>query len=267
MMKHLKTYGDLVAPHEPRPYTIHPLPLWSAEVAHGFFTYLIDVGATLKIAGYVWYIKGAGLNILVDAGDTAAGMQAYGFPAVPIASGAKPDADPITPALLKLGLTPADIDVVILTQLHFDHCALARLFTNAKFVVQRAELQSALYDPPTATKIFFDKSLFEDLDFQVCEGDAKITDGVWVIDTPGHSPGGQSVVVDTQEGRVIISGLCTIQMNFEPPEPYSSIWPVLTPGIHSDVEQAYTSLLRIKTMADITVAPHDIKWAEVESIP
>lgn len=250
------------------PYSIIPIPLWTGEVpGQGMFTYLVDIAATAKAAGYVWYIKGPKLNILVDAGDTAASMQAHGFPAVPYRAGVKPDADPITPALAKFGLTPKDIDIVILTQLHFDHCALAHLFINAKFVVQRKELQSALYDPPTAQKPFFNKKLFENLDFQVIEGDAKITDGVWVIYTPGHTPGGQSVVVDTPKGRVIIAGLCTIQKNFEPPEPYSAIWPVITPGIHSDVEQSYESLLRIKTLADIPVAPHDFKWTQVESIP
>ena len=49
--------------------------------------------------------------------------------------------------------------------------------------------------------------------------------------------------MDTPKGRAIISGLCTIQMNFEPPEQLSKIWPVITPGIHSDVEQAYESLM------------------------
>jgi len=113
---------------------------------------------------------------------------------------------------------------------------------------------------------FYSKQLFEKLNFQVIEGDTNITDGVWAIFTPGHTRGSQSVVVDTPKGRVIIAGLCTIQLNFEPPEPYSAIWPVITPGIHSDVEQSYKSLLRIKTIADTPVAPHDIKWSQVESI-
>jgi glyoxylase-like metal-dependent hydrolase (beta-lactamase superfamily II) len=253
--------------YQAKPYSIIPIPLWTAEGPfQGLFTYLVGNGAPLKFASYVWYIKGPKLNIMVDAGNTAANLQAAGFPAVPYLAGAKPEDDPITPRLAKLGLTPQDIDIVIITQLHFDHCAIAGLFTNAKFVIQRKELQSALYNPPTAQIPFFNKKLFEKLDYQVIEGDTKITDGVWVIYTPGHTAGGQSVVVDTPKGRVIIAGLCTIQMNFEPPEPYSKIWPVLTPGIHSDVEQSYKSLLRIKTMANTPVAPHDIKWTQVESI-
>ena len=138
---------------EAKPYTIIPLPLWTVEApVQGIFTYLVDIGKRLKAAGYVWYIKGPELKILVDAGDRAADMQAHGFPAVPYRAGAELDADPITPGLAKLSLTPQDIDIVILTQLHFDHCALANLFTTAKFVVQRQELQSALYNQPTAQK-------------------------------------------------------------------------------------------------------------------
>jgi glyoxylase-like metal-dependent hydrolase (beta-lactamase superfamily II) len=254
--------------YQAKPNSIIPMPLWTVvdSPGQGLFTYLVNIAGKGNAAGYVWYIKGPKLNIMVDAGDTAARMQAMGFPAVPFPASAKPEDDPITPALAKLGLTPQDIDIVILTQLHFDHCALAHLFTKAKFVVQRKELQSALYNPPTAQIPFYNKKMFENLNFQVIEGDTKITDGVWVIFTPGHTPGGQSVVVDTPKGRVIIAGLCTIQLNFDPPEPYSNIWPVITPGIHSDVEQSYKSLLRIKTMAHTPVALHDFKWTQVESI-
>lgn len=254
--------------YQPMPYTIHPLPLWTVEApGQGLFTYLVDIAATLNAAGYVWYIEGLDVDILVDGGDTAAGMQAHAFPALPIPPETDPAADPVTPALADLGLTPEDIDIVILTHLHFDHCALSYLFTNAKFVVQRTELMKALYDPPTATKVFYDTSLFEDLDFMVVDGDVMVAEGVWAIYTPGHSPGGQSVVVDTEEGRVIICGLCACELNFEPPEPYCFIWPVITPGIHCDCEQAYASLLRIKTMADIVVTLHDAKYVAGEPIP
>jgi glyoxylase-like metal-dependent hydrolase (beta-lactamase superfamily II) len=154
------------------PSIIIPLPLWTVEApVQGIFTCLVDIGKLTKVAGYVWYIKGQEQNILVDAGDKAADMQAHGFPAVPYRAGAEPDADPITPELAKHGLTPQNIDIVILTQLHFDHCALMNLFTNAKFVVQRKEFQSALYHPPTAQKPFYNKKFFEHKDFHVIEGD------------------------------------------------------------------------------------------------
>ena len=93
--------------YQAKPYTIIPLPLWTVEApAQGLFTYLVDIGKQLKAAGYVWYIKGPKLKILVDAGDSAASLKAHGFPAVPYRADMEPDADPITPGLAKLGLTP-----------------------------------------------------------------------------------------------------------------------------------------------------------------
>jgi len=40
-------------------------------------------------------------------------------------------------------------------------------------------------------------------------GDEVITDGVRIIETPGHTPGHQSLVVESPDGRVIIAGQCT----------------------------------------------------------
>lgn len=228
---------------------------------------MVDIGNFAKAGVYVWYIEGPEMKIVVDSGIKPSDMHSRGRTIKPFREGAKPDDDPITPALAELGLTPADIDIVIQTQLHYDHCALAHLFTNAKFVVQRAELQAALYDPPFMQTMFYPKETYKDMDFLVVEGDAEITDGIWVISTPGHSVGGQSVLIDTMEGRVAIAGLCTIQENFEPVEPFSNLWPVIPPGVHNDLEMSYKSLLKIKTISDIQIAPHDFKWTEVKSIP
>lgn len=257
-----------IPPYRSSPYSIIPIPLFTAEApGQGRFTYLVDIEATFKAGVYVWYIKGPDLNILVDAGINLGGIQARGLEVGSALTGDKTNDDPVTPGLSKIGLTPEDIDIVILTHLHHDHCGMAHLYKNAKFIVQRKELQSALYEPPVTQRPMYNKKLFENLDFLVVEGDVKIIDGVWVILTPGHTHGGQSVVVDTTKGRAVISGLCSIQMNFEPPKPYSTIWPVIAPGIHTDVEQSYQNILRIKTLADIPVALHDSKWSEVASIP
>ena len=64
----------------------------------------------------------------------------------------------------------------------------------------------------------------------------------------------------------IIAGLCTIQENFEPPDP-AFLWPVIAPGRNTNVLDAYDSLLRIKELADIVVPLHDAKFRHVSSIP
>jgi glyoxylase-like metal-dependent hydrolase (beta-lactamase superfamily II) len=105
------------------------------------------------------------------------------------------------------------------------------------------------------------------MNFDVVEGDAEIVEGVRVLFTPGHTRGGQSVAVDTEKGRVVVSGLCTLRDNFEPPEPINKIMPVIPPGIHLDAREAFESLTRIKQVADIIVPLHDGEFAFKKTIP
>ena len=115
--------------------------------------------------------------------------------------------------------------------------------------------------------------MIRDLDFEVIDGDQTIVPGISVMLTPGHSPGGQSVVIETAQGKAIITGFCCIMDNFTPPEditvsvsPFST-YPVITPGIHSDPFQAYDSTLKVKELADIIIPLHDPELAIRDQIP
>jgi len=55
--------------------------------------------------------------------------------------------EPIT-ALSRLGVTPEEIDIVILTHLHWDHCFNNSIFPKARFIVQKDEIQYALFPLP-----------------------------------------------------------------------------------------------------------------------
>ena len=44
------------------------------------------------------------------------------------------------------------------------------------------------------------------------DGDGQLFDGVSVLFTPGHSPGHQAVVVETDQGRVVLGGDVTYSM-------------------------------------------------------
>ena len=79
--------------------------------------------------------------------------------------------------LAKLHLEPKDIDTVIFTHLHWDHVEMARQFVKARFIVQKEELDFA-FRPHDVAAAFYDKELFEGLDFHTIEGDCEIADGV-----------------------------------------------------------------------------------------
>lgn len=238
---------------------IHPIPLVKMTSDKSEMTYRLNFGQTITPVTYVWYIEGARERILVDAGASAQYFSTVrGVPASSIQT--------LESGLHKLGITFKDIDLVILTQLHHDHVSEAVRFTKAKFIVQRSELEFAKRPHPSVAAMY-NREFFDKLDFEVLSGDTQICEGIWALSTPGHTPGGQSVSVKTAKGTVIIAGLCTILENYNPPSPISGLMPVITPGIHTNVLEAYDSLIRIKEMADFIVPLHEPTFQQKSCIP
>ena len=93
------------------------------------------------------------------------------------------------------------------------------------------------------------------------EGDAEIVPGIRVVLTPGHTPGGQSVAVQTDEGTAVITGFCCNGNNFP------TVGPAVTPGVHINAIEAYESAQRVKDMADILIPIHDIAVGRKGRIP
>jgi N-acyl homoserine lactone hydrolase len=97
---------------------------------------------------------------------------------------------------------PRDAAVVVNTHLHFDHCGGNRLFAGVPIYVQRVERETAREPGYTIPEwVEFAGASYVELD-----GAADIVPGVRVMPTPGHAPGHQSVLVDTDEGLVVVAG-------------------------------------------------------------
>jgi glyoxylase-like metal-dependent hydrolase (beta-lactamase superfamily II) len=214
----------------------------------------------VKVCTYVWYIENSAPKILVDAGVSAADFIAHGD--------SQEDVQPLEIGLQKIGVRPEEIDIVILTHLHYDHIALARLFMNARFIVQKKELDAARNPHPMIVS-WFEKELYEGLNFKVVDGDAEIVEGVKVLLTPGHTPGGQSVAVETAGGLAVITGFCCIKDTFYPPQHIveKEGLQVMAPGLILDALQAYDSALRVKQCADVIIPLHDIEFINKDRIP
>jgi N-acyl homoserine lactone hydrolase len=99
-------------------------------------------------------------------------------------------------------LIPRDVACVINTHLHFDHCGGNRLFAGAPIHVQRVEREAARAEGYTIA----DWVEFEGATYVEHDGDAEIVSGVRVLPTPGHTPGHQSVLVDSDDGLVVLAG-------------------------------------------------------------
>ena len=238
--------------------SIRPLPINRLTIDKSYMTYLMNFGQKITCGTYIWYIEGPEENIIVDAGCPAELQTRGGFPAEQIASSDE--------ALKRVNLKPEDIDIVILTHLHTDHCADAYKYANARFIIQKEELESAL-NPHPSIAYMFNKKYFEKLNFETVNGEEEITEGIKVFPTPGHSPCGQSVEVDTASGKAVITGFCCIRENFEPPERMKRIFHFIQPGIHINMMQLYESMVKVEERADIIVPLHDQEYLKKKRIP
>jgi N-acyl homoserine lactone hydrolase len=99
-------------------------------------------------------------------------------------------------ALAGLDMTPGDIDLVINTHLHFDHCGQNAVFPHAPAYVQRAELLRAQRESPE----LYDWFGFAGARFELLDGDTEVLPGLSVIATPGHTVGHQCVVIRSADG-------------------------------------------------------------------
>ena len=159
---------------------IRPIPLCKGQRDRSQWTYRIGYGQQVNSCNYVWYIEGTGDRILVDCGADAGMFNSRGLPDNEIQT--------IESGLQSAGIEPVDVDLILLTHLHWDHVAFASRFKRAKFLVQKDELDFARAPHP-AVAGGYDRELFDTLNFEVIDGDTEIAQGLSVISTPGHSPG------------------------------------------------------------------------------
>jgi glyoxylase-like metal-dependent hydrolase (beta-lactamase superfamily II) len=109
---------------------------------------------------------------------------------------------PLREAMAEAGIEPGDVRIVVNCHLHPDHAGNNRAFPGTPIVAQRAELEAAQEPGYTLSTV----ADFEGARYEPTEGEADVLPGMRVIPTPGHSPGHQSMVIDTTAGRFILAG-------------------------------------------------------------
>lgn len=105
-------------------------------------------------------------------------------------------------ALRGLGLTTDDIDIVVNCHLHFDHIGGNPSFRDCPIYCQRIELTTAQTPQYTIPSLVD----FAGARYELLDGETQIAPGVHVIPTPGHVDGHQSVVLECDDGSIILAG-------------------------------------------------------------
>ena len=242
-------------------YKIYPLVAAKIGAVKGVATHMVDMMTPVVVPVLVFYLEGGGKKILVDTGVVDGGPEGdfHGFPLI----GGGPQG--VTAALGEIGLKPKDIDIVIITHLHFDHAANIALFPKAQFILQKTEWEYAKAPLPVQRAVYLTELLLqlESYDLVLADDGYEVADGVKVICVPGHTKGQQAVVVNTADGVYVLSGdLLYTMVNIYPeltemtdvfgnkvactPQPGHAFYP---PGIHTDLSDWYNSVWRVLSIA------------------
>jgi len=153
------------------------------------------------------------------------------------------DADLLVHRLDALGLQAQDIDLVIISHLHYDHAGGAELFAKSELIVQRDEYAAGHHPPPFYASFYYRKNFdLPGYRWRLLDGDAELAPGLTVLRSDGHTPGHQSLLVElAQTGPVILSGdACYWQEHVEAER---------VPGVVWNPSAALHSIKRLKTLA------------------
>lgn len=182
-------------------------------------------------------------DLLWDAGLPPATAEAED--GVPMEGGVLRLARTLDAQLADLELTPADVDYVAFSHMHFDHVGHANLFADSTLLIQRAEHEAAFADEVPE---IFDPTLYADLatsETVLLDGDHDVFgDGRVVIKSaPGHTPGHQVLFVDLEEtGPLVLSGDL---YHFEASRELRR-----TPVFNTDAEMTLASMDRIEAFLE-----------------
>ena len=149
---------------------------------------------------FVCYLvqTGDGTNILIDSGLPSEVQPPAGMP-VPVMG------KDVLEQLAQLGLHAGDINLLICTHFDADHSGHHAAFTNAELIVQRQhyELAQSGYARFASTRSQWDHP---SLRYRLLDGDTQLLPGLELIETSGHVPGHQSVLVRLPEtGPVLLT--------------------------------------------------------------
>jgi len=113
-----------------------------------------------------------------------------------------PRTTPIREALEAAGIAAAEVTALANCHLHADHAGQNSAFPGIPIYVQPKEWEIA----HTTDHTILEWIDFTGADYRQVAGDHSVADGIRVIATPGHTPGHQSLVVETADGPTVMAG-------------------------------------------------------------
>ena len=182
-------------------FGVVPKPLWEKK-------YPVNEKNQIELASDPIFIQYKGHRILVETG------LGFGkFNEKQLRNYGVSDQSVVDDNLVELGYLPEDIDIILMTHLHFDHaCGLTKwvdgelvpAFPNAKIYVSEVEWDE-MRNPNIRSKNTYWKENWEPIQHQVVtfSDSMEVVEGIEMIHTGGHSDG-HSILVFKQNGETIV---------------------------------------------------------------
>ncbi len=143
------------------------------------------------------------------------------------------------------GFAPADVDVVVNSHLHFDHAGGNRHFPHARVLAHERELAQARA-PASFERFAYSDSSWDvaGLSFETFRGDREVAPGVRLVETPGHSAGHCSLLLESGTGSA------SMLLGFDVAYTQKALEKEIQPTFHVDPVAGQASIARLKRLAD-----------------
>lgn len=158
-----------------------------------------DPGDLLDVPCFAYVLDDGAHVVVVDSGPEAAAAAAHGFRIEGDTTAA------LARGLAQHGVAPSDVELVVHTHLHYDHCQNDPLFARAAVVVQSKELTQLrrslrFYEGVAAMCESMGPRLV------AVDGATDLLPGLRTLASGGHTPGHQSVLAETDDGTACLCG-------------------------------------------------------------
>jgi glyoxylase-like metal-dependent hydrolase (beta-lactamase superfamily II) len=153
--------------------------------------------------------------------------------------------------LAAMGVSPEDVDTIVLSHFHFDHAINFVLFPEAEVMIHERELAYAEANchRDLAVPDEFLNPLKQTGRLRVLTGEEEVLPGVRVLETPGHTPGSISLLIaDGGKPKCVLAG-----------DSVKNLAELRTGAVAMslDPEQSRNSITKIRRVADLVIPGHD----------
>lgn len=236
-------------------WKIYPVFLGKTTVDKSAFIYRNPIGEIIEDSFGCFVLKNGDDVVLFDSGIPSQSE----IHRIGLTFGYMDNApDPIESIEKVAGVKAEEIKTIVLSHLHWDHAWNLGKFSNAQIYVQREEMRYAIAPHEHGRAAYTLSQHVEGcpdwlkaIDRIIpLDGDTEICPGLKAITTPGHTPGSQSLLVETAAGLyALVSDFALCYEN------YTDCRPI---AIFTSADDWYNSYRKIKKLAPIILPTHEV---------